>query len=114
MRFPFAKRGFDSHNAVLSHHDMPRQYIGFAQKLGRKQVRGAMIQLASRTDGADFASGENSHAIGKRKSLSLIVRDVNKCYIASRVKLSDFVAHLYSQPGVEIGKRFVEQDDSRI
>jgi hypothetical protein len=52
--------------------------------------------------------------VGQRHRLDLVVRHVDHRGLEVFVQLGELVAHLHAQRGVQVGQRFVEQEDQRL
>ena len=74
----------------------------------------AIVKLERRTDLLDAAGLHDDDPIGHRHRLNLVMRDIDHGRAQAPVQRLDFAAHLDPQLGVEVGKRFVEQEDLRI
>ena len=72
-----------------------------------------MIERFGAADLDDLAGVHDGDPVGDRHRLLLVVRDIDGGDPESFLKLSDFVAHLHAQSGIEVRQRLVEQQYAR-
>ena len=72
-----------------------------------------IVEFERRADLFDDAVPEDDDAVGQRHRFDLIVRDVDGRRAEITVQLGDLDPRLAAQRGVEVGERFVKQEDLR-
>ena len=73
-----------------------------------------MVEFVRRADLLDPSAIHDDHAVGQRHRLDLVVGDVDCRGLDLLMHALDLGAHLHAQLGVEIGQRFVEQENLGI
>ena len=84
---------------------------GEPMKSGDEEVGRMVIQIKRRPDLLDAAGLQHDDLVGHRHGFDLIVSDVNHGRVKFLVQTRQFDPHLSAQGGVEVGQRFVEQED---
>src|SRR5690554_876631 len=82
---------------------------------GGHEGRGWFLEDLGR--GADLlghAGVHDDHALRERHRLDLVVRDVETGGAQAAMQFLDFKTHLHPQLGIQVGERFVEQEDLRF
>ena len=88
-------------------HVHPRR----TDETGHEEVGGVVIQIQRRPDLLDAAGLQHDDLVGHRHGFDLIVRDIDHGRVEFLVQARQFDPHLAAQGGVEVGQRFVEQED---
>ena len=96
--------------------DPPREKIhGGRTEEGRdERVGGSIVKLKRGPDLLDAAAVHHHDLVAHGHRLDLIVGDVDRRCFEPVLQLLDLATHLHAQLGVEVGQRFVEQEDLRI
>ena len=89
-------------------------HLGGTDKARHKNVGRMVKDLLRRADLHDEAVLHDHDAVAQRHGLGLVMRYVNKGGVDALTKLDDLRAHLVAQLGVQIGQRFVHQEDLRV
>ena len=85
-----------------------------AEKTGHKQVGWLVVQLQRRADLFDAPTVEHHHLVGQGHGFDLVVGHVDHGRLQFFMQARQLQAHLHAQGGVEVGQRFVEQEDLRV
>ncbi len=94
-------------------HDLRRQNHPMRDE-GRDHFAGRFfVKLARRIELLKLAVIENCNPVSKRHGLSLVMGNVDNRRTGALVESRKFVFHRSTQMHVEIGKRFVKQDQRR-
>ncbi len=91
-----------------------RIHLWRADEAGDEDVCGAIVKLERRADLLDAAAVEDNDLVGHGHGFDLVVGDVDHRCGQSLVQAHQFQPHIDAQCCIEIGKRFVEQEDLRI
>ena len=74
----------------------------------------ALVEVARRACLGDASADHHDDLVGHRHRLGLVVGDVDERLSGPAVQCAYFAAHANAQAGVEIGERFVEQEERGI
>ena len=85
-----------------------------ADEAGYEFVGRIVVKLHRRADLLDPAGVQHHDLVGERHRLDLIMRDIDHRRLQPPVKLGDFQPRIDAQRRVEIGQRFVEQEQFRF
>ena len=72
------------------------------------------VDFLGRADLTDSAASHHGHAVRHRERFLLVVGDINRGQAVVLHNPADLAAHFHAELGVEIGKRFVEQQALRF
>ena len=95
-------------------HDIVRETVDVADEVAHEFRGGVVVNFVRRADLLDHALVEHRDAVGKRKSLLLIVGDVNARDAEILLHLLEFQTKLHAELGVQVGERLVQTDDRRL
>src|SRR6266851_591677 len=97
----------------LAAHPQWHDIAGAHEARDKRRVR-AIVDLLRGADLRDAHAIENDDAIGHDHRFLPVMRDMHGGDAEGLLQCLDLVAHLLSDPRVEIGQRLVEQQDLRI
>ena len=100
--------------ALRARHDSSRQRVDLADEIGGEETRRTRIDLLRRAHLLHASVVHDHDAIGQTHGLVLVVRHVNGRRAEALLQAPQFAAHLHAQLGVEVGQRFVEQQQVRL
>ena len=98
--------------AVRGHHYV--EEVRGADDFGHEDVVWSRVNRFRCAQLTDAAIVHHQDAIGQRQGLGLIVGDVNRRDLEVVLQLANFRAGFIAQAGIEIGQRFVEQQNGRF
>ncbi len=81
-----------------------------ADELGDELGGGTLVDYLRRVELLDAAGAHHGDAVAERHGLDLVMRDVDRGRVRALVQQLDLGAHLDAQLGVQVGQRFVEQE----
>ena len=109
------RAGLEDESAVLGGERALEDVHGRgADEAGDEGVRGPVIDIQRGVDLLDDAVLHNADAVAHGHGLDLVVRDVDHGGAEAGMELVDFGAHLDAHLGVEVGERFVEEEDGGL
>ena len=79
-----------------------------------KQLDGTVVHIFGRVELHERSFVEDAHAIGERERLALVVGDVDRRGPGFTGQCRDLEAKLFASIGVEVGERFVKEDESHV
>ncbi|MNF95211.1 hypothetical protein D3C84_779520 [compost metagenome] len=85
-----------------------------AEEAGDETTDRPLVEFARRADLFDTPGVEHDDLVGQGHRLDLVVGHVDHSGAQAGVQPGDLVAHLHAQGRVEVGQRFVEQQDVRL
>ena len=85
-----------------------------ADEFGDEDVLRRIIEFQRRADLFDHAVAQDDDAIGHGQRLDLVVGDINRRRFQALMQRLDLAAHADPELGVQVGQRFVEQEDLGI
>ncbi len=83
-------------------------------KPATKRLARIIVEFPGGADLLQFPLAKNSQPVSQGDCLGLIMGYVDHGGFELLLKAGNFIAHLASQFGVEIGERFVQQKDIRL
>lgn len=92
----------------------PRNDGTAPDKAGNRGIGRRAIDLLRRSRLQHLASAHNGNAIGQCQGLGLVVGDIDDGGAGAAMDVAKRVDHRRAQMHVEIGERFVEQDDPGV
>ncbi len=106
----------DLHVAVrcVSARQPAANTVGVAHESGDESVARLFVEFARGAFLRDTPLVHHDDAVGHGHRLRLVMRDVHDRERQPLLQLPDFFAHLATQPRVEIGQRFVEEQHAGL
>src|SRR5262249_32626514 len=85
-----------------------------ADEASDESIDRRIVELERFADLLHNAAAHDDDAVAKRHRLDLIMGDIDRSRVESAVQLLELDTHLNAELRVEIGKRFVEQENLRV
>ena len=90
------------------------QQIGLADKGGDERIARVLVHRQRRIHLRDAPGFHDDHAVADRHGLGLIVRDHDGGRAHLALDLAQLELHLFTQLGVQVGQRLVQQQHRRL
>src|ERR1022692_3082240 len=100
--------------ALRARHDASRQSVDLTDEIGNEETCRVRVDLLRRAHLLHASAVHHHDAIGKAHGLVLVVRHVDGRRAQALLQAPQFAAHLHPQLGVEVGQRFIEQQEIRL
>ena len=94
--------------------DLPLQQIGFAYKFGNELGLRVFVQREWLVYLSHMPCLHHHHAVTQRHGFGLVVRDHDGGGADFALNLTQFKLHLFTQLGIQIGQRLVQQQDGGL
>ena len=91
--------------------DVEEVHLGASDKACNKFIGRIVIQILGRIHLLHNAVLHNDNAAGHRHGFSLVVSNINEGCLQSLMQLGDLSTHGNTQLGVQVGQRFVKQEN---
>ena len=101
-------------NGCRGHFDGQEVHLWRANEARNKAVCRVVVQLQRFTHLRHTAGIQHHDFVGEGHRFHLIVGDVNHRAAKTLVQTGDFNAHLDAQGGIQVRKRFIEQEHARF
>lgn len=104
----------DQRIGALNADDLATDDIGLTHEIGDEGGGRRFVEIAWRTRLGDLAILHHDDPVGNSQRLILIMRDIDGSKAKPLLQLADFGADPAAKAGIEVGKRFIQQQHLRL